>query len=159
MINKNDVTRLVVELRDELIETDLGVSAFSLAQEFDLRYPDARQALSEDLWWDFLHGKCKQLAKPPKSQQLTLPGIGDFSNIVTTYNGEGEPCYKRLTKATKQDLLNDEEIQRVNAEAAARSHAETVQRNQVLLPLIDRHGFATAGEAIQWMAQQQVQQP
>ncbi len=157
MITKNDISRMVVELRDEMIETDQGVSGFTLAQEFNVRYPNMQDALIGDLWWDFIHGKCKQLAKPPKSQQLTLPGIGDFSNIVTTYNGEGEPTYKRLTKASKSDLLNDEEFQRVNAESAARSYAEAVQRNQVLVPLMDRHNFGTAGDAIQWMAQQQAQ--
>lgn len=154
MITKKDVTRQIAELRDEMIETDEGVSAFTLAQEFVVAHQDMREEMVADLWWEFVLGICKQVAKPPKSQQLTLPGMGDISNIVTTYNGEGEPTYKRLTKASKVDLLNDEEFQRVNAEAAAKSYAQAIQRNQVLVPLMDAHGFTNAGDAIQWMAQQ-----
>lgn len=155
MIHSSDVKRMLSELRDVMIEEDTGVSPFTLAVRFDAEYPHVRHELAGTLYDEWLHLRAAERAKPPKAQQQTLPGIGDVPNVVTTFNGEGEYVYKRLHKASEIDLINNEEIQRRNAEAAVQAADEAARIRQALVPVMQAHNFATAGDAIAYLAQVQ----
>jgi hypothetical protein len=134
-----------------MLETATGASAFFMGERFVALYPDAEVDLGPTLFRDWLHRKCRDLVKPPKTEQTQLPGFGDVPNVVTTYDGEGQFVYKRLRFASRVDLVNDEDILVANAVAADQAAKVAQDRNQVLIPIMDQHGFITAEQAIEFL--------
>jgi hypothetical protein len=143
--------QLIRELREEMLDTDDGVSVHTLKLEFRRRYDHLKTDLA-DQWWDkFISNLAAAEIKPARHQQQMLPGFGDVPHTVTTFDGEGGHVHKRLTRATRQDLLNDETIQQQNAEAAERAYRQARDRNAYLIAVMDEHDFNTAAEAIAYL--------
>lgn len=154
MMHEQEVRRMLADLRDEMIELDAGVSGTTLAARFQYEYPYVRAEMGDSLYESWLRKQANEIAKPPRSQQLTLPGLGEFPNTVTTFDGEGGFVYKRLAKATEADLINDERILCDNATAAIASHMQSKQRNAAVIPVMQAHGFVTVAEAIAYLSAQ-----
>jgi hypothetical protein len=150
-----NLSHLMRELRDEMLDTDTGVSVRSLHAEFRGRY-DYLKDEPADAWWDrHVRSLAATVITPNRSQQLSLPGLGDIPNTITTFDGEGGHVHKRLTRATRQDLLNDQHIQQINAESAKKAYELALQRNDTLIAVMDEQGFATAGEAVDFLREMQ----
>ena len=153
-MHKYEVNRLLADLRDEMLDTDEGVSGARLAARFDTEYPYVRDEMASVLYDEWLRSKADSIAKPPRTAQEHLPGLGDVPKTVTTFDAEGGFIYKRLWRGSVADLENDLQIQTVNADAAVAARRVAEQRNHLLVPIMVEHGFATAGEAISWLEAQ-----
>lgn len=153
-MNKQEVTQALVEIRDTQLETPGGVSVIAMEYEFTAQHPDAERELGASIFRDWLHNRCRTLVKTSTPAQLSLPGLDDLPDIVTTYDGEGGFVYKRLRFASETDMKNDTAISAANVAAVQAELAKKEDRDAILIPIMHDHGFATAGEAMTWLAQQ-----
>lgn len=83
--------------------------------------------------------------------QLVLEGFGEIYATVTTYAGEGGYMAKRIYQATETDLIVDAQIHDADVAKAIAAQRRAIMRNEALLPIMEEHGFLTAGEAIEWL--------
>ena len=154
-----NVAQIRVELTtlyDQLIDSPDGAHWSSLFDEFNRLHPDARHQVGADLFDEMLKDKALKVMSDSDRRagktQLSLPGIdAEWDATVTTPDGEGSFRRKRLERASADDLAADAAIHDQNVDAAIAARNRARQRNQVLLPVMDEHGFATAGEAIDWL--------
>ena len=153
-MNKHEATQAIIDIRDRQIEQPGGVSTFSMELEFVAAYPNAEFDLGGTVFREWLHGRCRTLIKGSKPKQLSIPGLSDVSDVVTTYNGEGGFVYKRVRHSSDVDLENDLDIKTANVTAAQAEQGKTADRNLIIIPVMRSEGFATAGEAIDWLNNQ-----
>jgi len=142
---------------EELIDTADGAHWSNLYTEFNARHPDARFEVGAELYDEMLKDKAlsvmKETDRRSGRRQVSLPGLdAEWDATVTLPDGEGSFRRKRLERATASDLRADLEIHRANVDAAVAALDRGTQRNTVLLPVMEDHGFATAGDAIEYLA-------
>lgn len=118
-------------------------------------FPELVEAESERLLDKALHERFRNALNKTAGAagQMVLPGLGAIDRTITIPDGEGDFAFKRIEKATADDLIADASILRENANSATRAAARAEQRNEVLLPLMEKHGFETASEAIAFLMQ------
>lgn len=153
-MTESEITEHLVAIRDQMLETSTGVHALAMEQRFLAAHPDALDDRAVAMARNWLHLRCLALAKPPKSDTAQLPGLGGVPDVVTTYDGEGGYVYKRIRHASRQDLVNNVEIMLTNFVGAQLSLREARDIEGLLGPVMDEHGFTTAGKAIEWMGKQ-----
>ena len=150
-MKKSEIKQRLRELAEKLIDGG-GVSAMSLAETFrSVTDPDelldlGREALDEliNRWSnDILNDRRRS-----GNGQLTLAGIGQVDETVTTLNAEGGYVLKHLRHATLADLIADVQLHQDNVLTAQKALDRALRRNRALLPLMEAEGLATAGEAL-----------
>ena len=147
---RTEMARIVAEH----IERPEGVHREAVRAEFDQAHPDVSASYGRDLYWKALGGLADDAIKPlrSKSLQLSLPGIDVVPATVTVPDGEGGFALKVIRWATIPDLEADRQIHAQNVAAAVAAEDVAEKRNRVLIPIMEAHQFATAGEAIEFLA-------
>jgi hypothetical protein len=156
-VNIAQIKAELATIYEELIDTADGAHWSSLYAEFNDRHPDARFEVGAELYDEMLKDKALKVMSETDRRagrrQLSLPGLdAEWDATVTLPDGEGSFRRKRLERATASDLVADEEIHRMNVDAAVAALDRATQRNTVLLPVMEDHGFVTAGDAIEYLA-------
>jgi len=152
-MNTAEVKTELRRIAGDLLETG-GVSPWQIIAMFK----QTNEAVLVDLGADALEDLLGRWAKDVVEQkrkagnaQLIFPGIGQVDLTVTTVSAEGGPVLKRLVHATAKDLVIDHEIHKTNVLAATDAEARANERNLVLLPIMAKHGFTTAGQALDYL--------
>lgn len=151
-----DIAAELQSIHDEQIDTNDGAHWARLVEEFNARYPDARDDIGPGMFDDWLRHKALEVMRDSDrraSKQLSFPGIGDIDATVTIPDGEGSFRHKRIERATGPDLVADLAIHEQNVSAAIDARNRAQKRNDLFLPVMDDHGFATAGEAIEYLSE------
>jgi hypothetical protein len=156
-VNIAQIKAELATIYEELIDTADGAHWSSLYTQFNDRHPDARFEVGAELYDEMLKDKAlsvmKETDRRAGRRQLSLPGLDvEWDATVTLPDGEGSFRRKRLERATASDLIADLEIHRANVDSAVAALDRGTQRNTVLLPAMEEHGFTTAGEAIEYLA-------
>lgn len=150
-MNASEIKSRLRELADKLID-DGGVSAMSLVESFrSVTDPDELLELGQDALDELVLRWSKDIIKDRRRNgngQMTLDGIGDVDETITTLDGEGGYVVKHLRHATLDDLLVDVRLHEENVQTAQRALERAKQRNRALVPLMEANGFATAGPAL-----------
>jgi hypothetical protein len=141
------------ELAEVLMEEG-GVSVMRLVDAFrSTADPDDMLALGQDALDELVARWAKDIIKDRRRNgngQLSLP-FGDIDETVTTVDGEGGHVTKFARHATRKDLESDLDLHDENERQARRAHERAILRNTVLIPIMEEHGFDTAGEAMDWL--------
>lgn len=156
-MNVAEIKAELTGIYGQLIDTDTGAHWSNLYDEFNTRHPDARFEVGVDLFDEMLKDKAikvmSEADRRSSRRQLAFPGMDvEWDATVTIPDGEGSFRRKRLERATAADLEADLAIHRQNVDAAQEALRRAVSRNDVLLPAMDEHGFATAGDAIEYLS-------
>lgn len=149
---RSEMARIV----DELVDLPEGVHWVRVRERFASEHPDVIAELGDKLAWKALENMAKEAIKPlrSRSSQLSLPGIDEIPATVTVPDGEGSYALKAIRWATVPDLEADRRIHAENVAAAVAAEDVAEKRNRVLIPIMEEHGFTTAGKAIEWLAAQ-----
>lgn len=149
---RSEMSRIV----DELVDMPQGVHWMQVRERFANDHPDVIGELGDKLAWKALETMAKDAIKPlrSRSSQLSLPGIDEMPATVTVPDGEGSYALKTLRWATAPDLDADRRIHAENVAAAIAAEDVAEQRNRILIPIMEAHGFTFAGEAIAFLAGQ-----
>lgn len=139
-------------IADELLASG-GVSPLAIVARYK---KNVGTALLIDLGADAVDDLLRRWAKDivdhnrnASNAQLSFEGFGTFDETVTTVGVDGEPTLKLLRHATAEDCRYDLELHHTNERLAIEARRRAEQRNLVFLPLMEEHGFATVGEAIE----------
>lgn len=148
-----DLTEIRSEMADiaaEQIEQPEGVHWVKVRESFAAAHPDTLVELGEQLAWQQLGKLAADSIKPlrSKSAQQIIPGMESTPASVTVPDGEGGFVVKALRHATAAELVADELIHDTNVAAAIEARGLARTRNRVLLPVMEKFGLDTAGEAI-----------
>lgn len=150
-------SKIKQQLRElaEVLMDEGGVSVMRLVDAFrSTADPDDMLALGQDALDELVARWAKDIIKDRRrngNAQLSLPGFGDIDETVTTLDGEGGHVTKFARHATRRDLESDLELHDENERQARRAHERAILRNTVLIPIMEEHGFNTAGEAMEWL--------
>jgi len=156
-VNVAEIKAELTTIYEDLIDTVDGAHWSTLFEQFNALHPDARYQVGADLFDEMLKDKAlKVMSEADRrsgKRQLSLPGIdAEWDATVTLPDGEGSFRRKRLERATAADLSADEAIHLANVDAAQAALDRATHRNKVLLPVMDEHNLATAGDAIEYLS-------
>lgn len=155
-MNIREIKAALGDIYEELMNTPSGVSWNEMWQRFNNTYPEARHETGADLYDSLGHRLSKEIISGrDRAGQERLPlanGWGDIAATITCTDGEGGYRRKRIAFASVSDIIEDEQIQTSNLDAARESHRLSEHTKAVLVPVMEDHGFELAGAAIEWLS-------
>lgn len=149
-----DAIKRLERAAKKLIDDAEGVTTMRLFSEFRDVYNEDGSGLDAEIFDDWLRRVCRDAAMRAgrnRSTQLRIPGNDAVDAYVTVFDGAGRYRRKALRFASLHDLDADKAIHEENVSAATRALYDVQRRNERLRPIMEAHGFATAGEAIDWL--------
>jgi len=155
-MNRKDIRQHMTAIADNLLETSAnGVHWLPVKEQFVADHAAELDDFTDDLRDDYLRHVAANVVNSLRrddNAQLELPGFGNIDGTVTTFDGEGGYVTKKLAFATVDDLLRDAEVHAGNVQSARDALRRARIRNKALIPVMEEHGFATAGEALELLA-------
>lgn len=160
-MNKSEIKQQLRHIADQLID-DGGVSYMQVVEAFKATTtPDDLLDLGADALDELVQNWSKAIVDEKRragNREVSLPGIGDFDETVTTLNAEGAYLVKHLRHATRADLLADVELHEDNVRRASEALERARHRNRRLIPVMDELDAETAGEALRYLGAVEVEQ-
>lgn len=131
-----------------------GAYTATVLAEFYRQVPNIDELLGPDLVRSLLKQRTDKIVADTGREnncQQVLEGVLEWDETVTVADAEGGYGRKLLSHASDDDLLFDLDQHVSNELAAKAALTRARDRNDTLLPVMHQHGFATAGEAIEFL--------
>lgn len=153
-MNLSQAKTALRDIANKMVEGVDGVATMPLVAEFKSNFGTELDDLSAGLFDDWLRRVARDVVANTgrgHTTQLSLPGMGSVDAFVTVPDGEGGYRRKKYIYASTTDIYADQKVHDDNYAAVGKARSEARQRDGIVLPVMEEHGFATAGEAITWL--------
>lgn len=149
-----EAKRELSTIADRLADRPEGVGWADVDRTFRADKADDLDGLRDVVFDDWLRrfsADATKAAAAARHGQQPIPGMADTDWGVTYPDGEGGWRRKSLRYATVADLEADLALHAANVADATNARDRVRRRNDQLIPIMRREGFATAGEAVAWL--------